>query len=387
MSFTLYDVVPGAFVVSMIDDFFWRYKAKAFHKIIFIYKSYDAIVFSDEKKLYCNLGLAWLFAAAPTLLFLLFFRLVMTITQLEYIVAVDTYRHFQAAAENCFVSQPSLSMQIQKLEEELGVKIFDRTKKPVIPTEIGAGIVAQARVILREAGLLQQMVNDRRDVMAGEIRIGIIPTLAPYLLPALFQHMREHYPRLDLIVKESITREIIQELKHNRLDCGLVVTPLREPSIREEVLFYEELYVYVSKSNALYEKEYILPDEITGDQLWLLEEGHCFRSQVLNLCELQKKKDRHFLYETGNIETLRRMVDHSDGITILPELAIREFGRNRQKLVKRLKEPTPVREVSLVTHRDHIKTKLIKSLKAGILSIVPPNMQAPENKKVVDLSI
>lgn len=310
----------------------------------------------------------------------------MTLTQLEYIVAVDTFRHFQEASEQCFVTQPTLSMQIQKLEEELGVKIFDRTKKPVIPTEIGMGIVAQARVILREAALLQQMVNDRRDIMAGEIRVGIIPTLAPYILPALFSHMRQHYPKLDLIVKETITRDIIHELKHNRLDCALVVTPLKEPAMREEVLFYEELYAYVSASNALYHKAYILPNEIDADKLWLLEEGHCFRSQMLNLCELQKNKDRHFRYETGNLETLKRMVDHSDGITILPELAIRELSSEQQKLVRRMQAPAPVREISLVTHRDHVKTKLIKSLKAGILHTVPENMQQLDDKKVVEVS-
>lgn len=310
----------------------------------------------------------------------------MTLTQLEYIVAVDTFRHFQEASEQCFVTQPTLSMQIQKLEDELGVKIFDRTKKPVIPTEIGMGIVAQARVILREAALLQQMVNDRRDIMAGEIRVGIIPTLAPYILPALFSHMRQHYPKLDLIVKETITRDIINELKHNRLDCALVVTPLKEPAMREEVLFYEELYAYVSASNALYQKAYILPHDIDADKLWLLEEGHCFRSQMLNLCELQKNKDRHFRYETGNLETLKRMVDHSDGITILPELAIRELSSEQQKLVRRMQAPAPVREISLVTHRDHIKTKLIKSLKSGILQIVPQNMQQLQDKKVVEVS-
>ena len=310
----------------------------------------------------------------------------MTLTQLEYIVAVDTHRHFALASEKCFVTQPTLSMQIQKLELELGVKIFDRTRQPVIPTEIGAGIIAQARVILREANVIEQIINDQKDIMTGEIRIGIIPTLAPYLLPPLFKQMREKYPQLDLAIKETITGEVIQELKNNRLDCGLVVTPLKDPSIREDVLFYEELFVYVSRKNALCDKKYVLVNEIDPDQLWLLEEGHCFRSQVLNLCELQKGSDFHFRYETGNIETLRRMVDKSDGITILPELAVMEFSKPQLKLVKRLKEPSPVREVSLVTHRDHLKAKLIKTLKEEILNIVPKQMQKLQNKKVVEIN-
>ncbi len=310
----------------------------------------------------------------------------MTLTQLEYIVALDTYRHFVLASEKCYVTQPTLSMQIQKLEEELGVKIFDRTKQPVIPTEIGTSIIAQARIILREAYMIQQIIHDQKDSMTGELRIGIIPTLAPYLLPPLFKQMREKYPQLNLIIKETITEEVISELKNNRLDCGLVVTPLQDSTIKEDVLFYEELFVYVSKKNALYDKKYVLASEIEPDQLWLLEEGHCFRSQILNLCELRKSSDFHFKYETGNIETLKRMVDKSDGITILPELAVMEFSKTQMKLVKRLKDPVPAREVSLVTHRDHIKTKLIKTLKEEILSIVPKQMQKLQNKKIVEIN-
>ncbi len=198
----------------------------------------------------------------------------MTLTQLEYIVALDTHRHFALAAEKCFITQPTLSMQIQKLEEELGVKIFDRTKQPVIPTEIGTNIITQARITLREANLIKQMINDQKDTLSGDLRIGIIPTLAPYLLPALYKSMRDKYPQLNLIIKESITEDVIYELKNNRLDCGIVVTPLKDPSIREDVLFYEELFVYVSKKNALSGKKYVLASEIDPNELWLLEEGH-----------------------------------------------------------------------------------------------------------------
>ncbi|MCZ8356082.1 MAG: LysR substrate-binding domain-containing protein [Cyclobacteriaceae bacterium] len=311
----------------------------------------------------------------------------MTLVQLEYIVALDRYRHFSTASEKCFVTQPTLSMQIQKLEEELGLKIFDRTKQPVIPTEVGERVLAQARKVLHEASLIQQIISNEKDKLTGEIKIGIIPTLAPYLLPPLFKKMRERYPDLNLIIKESITEEIIQDLKNNRLDCGLVVTPLKDNSIKEDVLFYEELFLYVSKKNALYDKKYVLADDIDPDQLWLLEEGHCFRSQILNLCELRKRSDFQFKYETGNIETLKRMVDRSDGITILPELAVMEFNKSQLKLVKRLKEPSPAREVSLVTHRDHIKTKLIQTLKAEIMSIIPKTMQKLQGKKVVDIHV
>ena len=310
----------------------------------------------------------------------------MTLTQLEYIVTLDTYRHFVMASEKCFVTQPTLSMQIQKLEEELGVKIFDRTKQPVIPTEIGVRIIAQARIVLREAGMIRQLIAEQKDTMTGELRIGIIPTLAPYLLPTLYKNIREKYPQVTLLAREIITEEVVQELKNNRLDCGIVVTPLKDSSIKEDVLFYEELFVYVSKNNALHNKKYVLPGDIDPNQLWLLEEGHCFRSQILNLCELQKHSGIQFRYETGNIETLKRMVDNSDGITILPELAVIEFTQPQLKLVKRLKEPSPAREVSLVTHRDHLKTKLIQTLKEEILNIVPRAMQKLNKKKVVDIN-
>jgi LysR family transcriptional regulator, hydrogen peroxide-inducible genes activator len=308
----------------------------------------------------------------------------MTLTQLEYVVALDSFRHFVLASEKCFVTQPTLSMQVQKLEEELGVKIFDRTKQPVIPTEIGAGIIAQARIILREAQKIKQIISDQKDILTGELRIGIIPTLAPYLLPPLYKYVREKYPQIDLIISEALTEEIIHELKHNRLDCGIVVTPLKDPSIKEDILFYEELFVYVSKKNSLIDKKYVLAKDLDPTQLWVLEEGHCFRSQILNLCELRKSSDFHF--KTGNIETLKRMVDKSDGITILPELAVMEFGKSELKLVKRLREPTPAREVSLVTHRDYVKSKLIQTLKEGIMNIVPLQMQKLQNKKVVEIN-
>ena len=310
----------------------------------------------------------------------------MTLTQLEYVIALDTYRHFVLASEKCFITQPTLSMQIQKLEEELGVKLFDRTKQPVIPTEIGLQIIAQARVVLREANLIKQTISEQQDSMVGELRIGIIPTLAPYVLPPLFKRMSENYPGLELVVKETITEDVIHELKNNRLDCGIVVTPLKDASIKEDILFYEELFVYVSRKNLLYNKKYVLANDIDPNQLWLLEEGHCFRSQVLNLCELRKRGDFRFKYETGNIETLKRMVDKSDGITILPELAVIEFSKSQMKLVKQLKEPSPAREVSLVTHRDHIKTKLLETLKEEILAIVPKQMQKLRNKKVVEIN-
>lgn len=309
----------------------------------------------------------------------------MTLTQLEYIVALDTHRHFVIAAEKCFVTQPTLSMQVQKLEEELGIKLFDRTKQPVIPTEIGKEVIAQARITLQHAGFIKDLVTHQKNTLNGELKVGIIPTLAPYLLPLLFQRITEKYPQINLQVKETITEEIISELKNNRLDCAIVVSPLNDIAITEDVLFYEELFVYVSPQNLLYNKKYILPTDIDPAQLWLLEEGHCFRSQILNLCELRKASLTNFKYETGSIETLKRMVEKNNGITILPELAVAELNKQQMSLVKKLKEPAPVREVSLVTHRNHLKTKLIKILRTELVSIVPKKMLKLNNKKIIAL--
>lgn len=311
----------------------------------------------------------------------------MTITQLEYIIALDEHRHFAIAAEKCFVTQPTLSMQIQKLEEELGVKLFDRTKQPVIPTDIGLEVLQQARKVILEANQIKQIIAAKQNTVTGELKIGIIPTLAPYLLPQLYKQFIKAYPQLHLVIKELITEDIISDLKQNKLDCGIVVTPLNDASIQESPLFYEELFVYVSKHHQLYNKKYILPKELEPKDLWFLEEGHCFRSQVLNLCELKKQHDIPVKYESGNIETLKRMVDYSDGITILPELAVRELSKQQMQSVKPLKQPAPVREVSLVTHRSYVKSKLIQSLKEEILKIVPRHMKnSVLQKRILSIS-
>ena len=247
----------------------------------------------------------------------------MTFTQLEYIVAVDNARHFARAAAQCFVSQPTLSMQIQKLEEELGIKIFDRSKQPVLPTEAGAAIINQARNIIVETKAINEIVQVQKGILAGRLALGIIPTLAPYLLPLFVASFTKKYPLVKLVVNELTTDLIISRLREGKIDAGILVTPLQESGIKEDPLFYEELVTYVSKSNVAYKKNYVLASDIDPDKLWLLEEGHCFRSQIVNLCELRKKSHEgsHFEYEAGSIETLIRLVETNDGITIIPELA------------------------------------------------------------------
>lgn len=311
----------------------------------------------------------------------------MTLVQLEYIIAVDTWRHFATAAEHCFVTQPTLSMQIQKLEQELGVKIFDRSKQPVVPTEPGAEIIEQARRIIRERDNLMESVQHRKGLLVGELRIGIIPTLAPYLLPLFIQPFTRKYPQVRLVVHEMMTELIVSRLREGKIDAGILVTPLQEPGISEHTLFYEELMAYVSRKNEVYAKTYVLPQDINPNKLWLLEEGHCFRSQIINLCELKKmsRESSHFDYEAGSIETLRRMVEMNDGITIIPELATLDMPHRQQQLIRHFRKPAPMREVSLVVHRNLVKKRLIDSLREEILATVPEKVRKNKSGNVVSV--
>ena len=311
----------------------------------------------------------------------------MTFTQLEYIVALDTHRHFADAAEQCYVTQPTLSMQINKLETELGVKIFDRSKQPVLPTVAGVEIIEKARKLLADRDELLEAIHSKKGVVKGELRIGIIPTLAPYLLPLFVQSLTKRFPDLKVKISELTTQMLINHLREGRIDAGILVTPLQEAGIAEDVLFYEELVAYVSKNNSAYKKQYVLSKDIDPDKLWLLEEGHCFRSQIVNLCELRRKTKGggNFEYEAGSIETLRRMVDLHDGITILPELATIDMTAKQQLNLRYFKSPAPMREVSMVVHRHFVKKKLIEVLKQEILKAVPEKIK--KNKKTVVIPI
>jgi LysR family transcriptional regulator, hydrogen peroxide-inducible genes activator len=310
----------------------------------------------------------------------------MTLVQLEYIVAVDTWRHFATAAAKCFITQPTLSMQLQKIEAELGVQIFDRSKVPVVPTVEGVEIIQQARVILKEVDRLFEVTRERQGDIVGELRLGILPTIAPYLLPRFLKGFLEKYPGIRLKVTELTTEILVDRLKKNLLDAGLVVTPLNDAGIFEQPLFYEEFVVYVSPTEVVYKKRYVLAEDIDVRHLWLLEEGHCLRSQIMNLCELKSKvqEDNNFHYEAGSIETLKKMVEMQNGITILPQLALQDLNPQQLKMVRRFKPPAPVREVSLVTHRSSVKKRILGALQREILLAVPQDMQHKGSRTVVE---
>ncbi|MBS1558485.1 MAG: LysR family transcriptional regulator [Bacteroidetes bacterium] len=311
----------------------------------------------------------------------------MNLQQLEYIVAVDTWRHFSTAAEQCHVTQPTLSMMIKRLEDELDVKIFDRTKQPVSATDIGKKIIEQARIILAEAGQLKRIVADQKNDAAGHLHVGIIPTVAPYLVPLFVHSFITKYPKIKLQISEFTTDQIISKLEKQQLDVGILATPLKISSIKEQPVFYEQFVVYASPEEKLMKKRYLLADDIDVNRLWLLEEGHCLRQQVINLCELKRQEtlSQNLDYQAGSIETLKKMVDINKGITILPELALPDLSAKQKMNVRYFKPPAPVREISLVTYRYFIKYNLIDLLQKEIINHLPASMHTAHRKNITSI--
>jgi LysR family transcriptional regulator, hydrogen peroxide-inducible genes activator len=308
-----------------------------------------------------------------------------TITQLEYIVAVDNHRHFARAAAHCFVTQPTLSMQIKKLEDDLGIKIFDRNRQPVIPTDIGKLVIDQARRVLQESGKITELVKDYLGEINGELRIGIIPTLAPYLLPMFAGNFRRKYPGVHLHVEEQITEKLADSLKTDQLDAAVFVTPFNDDSIMEEAVFYEEMLVYAHHNHPLLSKSKVGVVDIAIPELWLLSDGHCFRSQVINLCSLHQMDqfELPFSYEGGSIETLIRIIDREGGVTIIPELAVAELSANQQANVISFDGYKPLREVSVCFSRHFAKNRLIRLLADEIRACVPKHMLQLERGELV----
>ena len=311
----------------------------------------------------------------------------MTLQQLEYLVAVDRHRHFGKAASHCFVAQPSLSMQIKKLEEELNITIFSRNNYPVTPTEAGILLIEQAKKILYEATTMQDIVQHYTTVAAGNLRIAIIPTLAPYLLPLFLDEFIKKYPGIKISLSELTTDRIIKRLRNGTLDAGILATPLFEKDLQEYPLFNEEFVAYVSRKDSLFTKKYLLPTDIDINKLWLLEEGHCLRNQVMNFCELQKNAayEKHFDYETGSIETLKRLVEKNAGITILPELASIDLHSSKKQMLRYFKSPAPSRQISMVTLNTFSKKKLVDLMAQEIKDNLPPEINS--KKKLLTIRI
>ncbi|RLD23813.1 MAG: hydrogen peroxide-inducible genes activator [Bacteroidetes bacterium] len=307
----------------------------------------------------------------------------MTLVQYEYIVAVDDYRHFATAAEKCFITQPTLSMQIQKLEDQLGVLIFDRSKHPVVPTDAGEKVIAQARIVLNEARKIKELIDEEKGITSGTLKVGILPTLSPYLLPLFIKNFIEKYPDVEVIVEEGITESIIEKLQKDQLDVGLFVTPSGVNNLEERPIFNEEFVAYVNPAHELSKVESIDSFLLNVDDVWVLNEGHCFRNQVLNICQPPESSNSNFRFQSGSLEALKRLVDMHGGITLMPELATLDMTEDEQKQLRWFKEPKPVREVSLVIHRSFLKRKMTEALFNEILASIPEGIQSKKNTKRV----
>ena len=309
----------------------------------------------------------------------------MTIVQLEYIVALHTYRNFGLAAEKCFVTQPTLSAQIHKAEENLGIKIFDRSKKPIRPTPKGEEVIAQARIVLQEFAKIKEIVHENEGIVRGEIRLGIIPTLAPYLLPLFLVKFIERYPELKVSVSEFTTQEIVSQIKNGLLDAGLLATPIGENTLESHPIFYEPFVAYVSHTSKLFDKKTLDIEDVNIQDIWLVNEGHCLRSQVLNLCDKNNHRNKNFDYQTGSIEALKRIVEMDKGITILPELSVKGLSPEAMELVRYFNAPEPVREISLIHHKNVVKKQLLNLLLEEIKQNIPSKMMQKEERQVVDI--
>lgn len=298
----------------------------------------------------------------------------MNLQQLEYIVALDIHRNHAKAADHCHVTQPTLSMMVKKLEGELGVKIFDKGQ-PLKPSPSGEIIISRARQILQEIKNLKEFVRNEKDSIEGEFRLGVIPTLAPYLLPRFLNEFLEQHPGTSFTVIEMQTEEIIKNLRTGRLDVGILVTPLDNKEIREIPVFYEPILLYTSQSLKYYGQDKVSLKNLSTENLLLLEEGHCFRGQVMNLCPAKGKRPHHQLnYQSGSFETLKAMVDNNYGYTLIPELAV----DTKRKQVKHFNAPEPVREVSLAVHVGFVKEMLLIKLRDAILKAIPAHFKKNE---------
>ncbi|MDD4516642.1 hydrogen peroxide-inducible genes activator [Massilibacteroides sp.] len=298
----------------------------------------------------------------------------MNIQQLEYILAVDQFRHFAKAAEHCRVTQPTLSMMIQKLEDELGIKLFDRNTQPVRPTPSGRKVIDQARVVLQQTALIKDIVNEEEQSLKGTFRLSVLPTIAPYLLPRFFQQLAEEHTDLDIRVQEMQTLPTITALINGDIDAALIASHPLEQQLQGETLYYEEFFGYVSPNESIFKNELIRTSDINGERLWLLDEGHCFRDQLMRFCQLDKVKIHQAAYRLGSMETFMRMVESGNGITFIPELAVFQLSEEQKKLVRPFAIPKPTREIVLITRKDFIRHTIGNILTESIKKSVPKEM-------------
>lgn len=298
----------------------------------------------------------------------------MTLQQLDYIIAVDECRHFARAAEQCRVTQPTLSAMIQKLEDELGARIFDRNRQPIAPTAVGELVIKQARETLRQSKTIQDIVFEEKASLGGIFRLGILPTIAPYLLPRFFPQLMSKYKGLDIQVVEMKTKDIKQALIDGKIDAGILAQIDGLDDYYQTPLFYEQYFAYVSQESGLFDNKLVRTSDLTGEQLWLLDEGHCFRDQLLRFCQLKSAQVSQLAYRLGSMETFMRMVESGKGVTFIPELAVEQLGESQKRLVRPFAIPVPTRQLVMITNKIFIRETLLKALVSDIQKCVPKGM-------------
>lgn len=306
----------------------------------------------------------------------------MTLTQIEYVLAVHKYRHFGKAAQACFVTQPTLSMQLSKLEEELGVIIFDRTKSPIVPTAVGQKMIRQMKIVAAEQRKVFDIVKGGDDGLSGDFRLAVIPTLSAYIVPLFAEELVKKYPKIHLIIEERKTEEILSLLAEDEIDGGLLVTPLHDDTLVEQVLYYEPFYLFISPNHDFLHKKRVREEDLDIDELWLLNKGNCFRDQVLRICEERKRQKvvDPIEFESGNLETLKNMVLRGSGYTVLPYLAIERLATREKKLIRPFAPPVPSREVSLVYRRSVLKREINEVLVEQIKASIPMELRNLDKK-------
>jgi len=302
----------------------------------------------------------------------------MTLQQLEYIVALNKYRHFVTASEQCGITQPTLSSMIKKLESELDVCIFDRSKHPIEPTTMGLRLIHQAENTLREVRKMNEMVVAETKSLAGSLKIGVIPTLAPYLIPEFIHRFKKSYRQVELTISEMHTATLTEALTKESIDMFIAATPLEQEGFYEIPLFYERFAAYFSSCNPFKEK-LLSADNMPQENLWILEEGHCLRDQTFNFCK--KTMVYNQVFEAGSIETLVRIVDKNGGYSVIPELHLPFLTEEQKKNVCEITSPPAIREISIVIKKDFIRERLLNAVADVIKEIIPDNMLDKRLKK------
>ncbi|MCH5329844.1 MAG: hydrogen peroxide-inducible genes activator [Alistipes sp.] len=292
----------------------------------------------------------------------------MTIIQLEYFLAVANCGSFSQASEHCFVTQPSLSMQVKALEEELGVILLDRSKKPVIPTEAGKVVLDQIRNVLREFGMIREVVAEMKGETSGKMRLGVIPTIAPYLLHKFIPAFAKRYPKVELEIREMVTSDIVEALNKDRIDAALVAGGTCGDGIVEQELFNDRFYIYVSPNHPLIERTNIRIEDIDPSDLVLLSPGNCLRDQIIELCQASREMPRHYAFESGSLDTLMRIVDCTGGVTVIPEMAVEYISPEHKKQVKTLAKGATSRKIALAVRRTYVKSSIVEALSRTIMS-------------------